>query len=81
MGGYFSNPFNPSIDTVYIGNYYGKPVILNYTAEAVAPSFEWFDYLPNLAYSYVPPNNPYEIEIFFNSSCVWTIYSLGSIYI
>ena len=81
MGGYSSNPFNSSKDTVYIGNYYGKPVILNYTAEAMAPSFEWFDDLPNLVYSYIPPNNPYEIEIFFNSSSVWTIYSLGSIYI
>ncbi|BFH74777.1 hypothetical protein SJAV_27210 [Sulfurisphaera javensis] len=81
MGGYSSNPFNASKDTVYIGTYCGKPVILNYTAETSAPSFEWFDHLPNLVYSYVPPNNPYEIEIFFNDSNLWNIYSLSGIYI
>lgn len=81
MGGYSSNPFNSSKDTIYIGNYYGKPVILNYTAESKYSSFEWFDDLPGLVYSYVPPNNPYEIEIFFNTSSVWSIYSISGIYI
>ncbi|TRM74656.1 ABC transporter substrate-binding protein, partial [Sulfolobus sp. A20-N-F8] len=81
MGGYASNPFNPSQDTVYIGTYYGKPVILNYTAEAMFPSFEWFGTLPNLVYSYVPSNNPYTIYIYFNDSSYWNIYSLSGIYI
>jgi len=81
MGGYSSNPFNASKDTVYIGNYYGKPVILNYTAEAMAPSFEWFDALPGLVYSYIPPDNPYEIQIYFNTSSLWSIYELSGIYI
>ncbi|WP_231112390.1 ABC transporter substrate-binding protein [Stygiolobus azoricus] len=81
MGGYSSNPFNSSKDTIYIGNYYGKPVILNYTAESNHSSFEWFGTLPGLVYSYVPPNNPYEIEIFFNTSSVWNIYSISGIYI
>ncbi|WP_238526062.1 hypothetical protein [Saccharolobus islandicus] len=67
--------------TQYIGNYYGKPVILNYTAEAMAPSFEWFDALPGLVYSYIPPDNPYEIQIYFNTSSLWSIYELSGIYI
>ncbi|BCU67620.1 hypothetical protein HS7_10570 [Sulfolobales archaeon HS-7] len=78
-GGFSSNPYNPSQDTVYIGNYYGKPVYVNYTAESIYSSIEWFGDLPGLAYSYVPANNPYVIHIFFNDSAFTNIYKVSGI--
>ncbi|ARM75364.1 ABC transporter substrate-binding protein [Acidianus manzaensis] len=73
MGGFSSNPYNPSQDTVFIGDYCGEPVYINYTAEASDPSPIWFDAMPNLVTTIVPSNNPYQIQIYFNTTSYFTL--------
>jgi ABC-type transport system substrate-binding protein len=71
VAGYTSNPYNSSLDTVT----YSPGVVFNYTAEVNSPSGVWFDISPNLVGSYVPPNNPDTITLFFNSSSIFNLYS------
>ncbi len=72
VGAFLSNPYNPSVDTVD----YAPGVTLNYTAEVLAPSPVWFGTAPGLVGSYVPPNNPYEIKVYFNTSSIFNLQDI-----
>jgi ABC-type oligopeptide transport system substrate-binding subunit len=75
VGGYSSNPYNPSSDTVTID----PGVTVNYTAEAANPGLEWFGSASSFVDSYVPPNDPYQITLYFNTSSIsniLTVYGL-----
>lgn len=68
-GGFTSNPYNKSESVIE----YAPGVKINLTEAALNPSSEWFGSIPNLAGTYVPPNDPYTIEIFFNSTSIFNI--------
>ncbi|MEM0272881.1 MAG: ABC transporter substrate-binding protein, partial [Thermoprotei archaeon] len=72
VGGFSSNPYNPSSDTVTID----PGVTVNYTAESSNPGLEWFGTAPGFVDSYVPPSNPYQIMVYFNTSSVNNILSI-----
>lgn len=72
VGGYSSNPYNPSSDTLTID----PGVTVNYTAESANPGLEWFGVASGLVDSYVPPNNPYQVKVYFNTSSVSNILSI-----
>lgn len=68
VGGYSSNPYNPSQETVY----YAPRIVFNYTDEANSPSYD-YGAAPGFVGSYVPPNDPYQITIYFNGTSVWNL--------
>ncbi len=72
LGGFSANPYNPSSDTVTID----PGVTVNYTAEASNPGLEYFGESPTLVDSYVPPSNPYQLQIFFNSTSVFNLQTV-----
>ncbi|HXW36736.1 MAG TPA: ABC transporter substrate-binding protein [Nitrososphaerales archaeon] len=73
MGGFSSNPWNPSQDTVTID----PGVVLNYTAESANPALEYFGEAAGFVDSYVPPSNPYQLTIYFNTT---SIFNLNEVY-
>jgi ABC-type oligopeptide transport system substrate-binding subunit len=72
LGGYSSNPYNSSSDVVTID----PGVTVNYTAEANNPSFDYFGLAPSLVDTYVPPSNPYQLTIYFNTSSVFNLLNV-----
>jgi len=72
LGGYSSNPYNPSSDTVTID----PGVVVNYTAEAGNPGPEYFGEASGLVDTYVPPSNPYELQIYFNSTSIFNLLTV-----
>ncbi|PSN82953.1 hypothetical protein B9Q02_11070 [Candidatus Marsarchaeota G1 archaeon BE_D] len=70
-GGFMANPYNSSQDVIQ----YAPGVSINLTARANDPSSEWFGYLPSLAGTYVPPNDPYTLYIYLNSTSIFSFYS------
>ncbi|PSO07465.1 hypothetical protein B9Q04_10735, partial [Candidatus Marsarchaeota G2 archaeon BE_D] len=73
LGGFSSNPYNPSQGTVT----YAPGIVFNYTAVASNPSFDFFGGAPGLVGTYVPPNDPYQITIYFNTT---SIFNLNNVY-
>ena len=76
VGGYSNNPYNPSSDMVTID----PGVSVNYTAESAAPGLEYFGLASGMVDTYVPPTNPYQLQIFFNTSSIFNlanVYALG----
>jgi len=74
VGGFSSNPYNPSQDTVTID----PGVVVNYTAEAANPGLEWFGAASGFVGSYVPPDNPYQITLYFNTTSVYNLLNVYS---
>jgi ABC-type transport system substrate-binding protein len=72
FGGFTSNPYHPSSDTLTID----PGVSVNYTAESSNPALEYFGEGAGLVDSYVPPSNPYQIEIFFNTTSIFNLLSV-----
>jgi ABC-type transport system substrate-binding protein len=72
VGGFTHDPYNPSIDTIE----YSPGITLNYTAEANYPSLVWYDGAPGMVGTYVPPNNPYQLQIYFNTSSIFNLYNI-----
>ncbi|MEM3794712.1 MAG: hypothetical protein QW429_02440, partial [Thermoprotei archaeon] len=75
LGGFSSNPYNPSSDTYTID----PGVTVNYTAESLNPGLEWFGVASGFVDSYVPPNNPYQISLYFNTSSINNILNVYGI--
>ncbi|MDG6988116.1 MAG: hypothetical protein JRN21_02195 [Nitrososphaerota archaeon] len=77
LGGFSSNPYNPSSGVVNID----PGVSVNYTAESSAPGLEYFGLASGMVDTYVPPSNPYQLQIFFNTSSIFNlnnVYAIGS---
>jgi ABC-type oligopeptide transport system substrate-binding subunit len=75
VGGYSSNPYDPSSDTITID----PGVTVNYTAEVNNPSFDYFGLAPSLVDTYVPPNDPYQLTMYFNTSSVFNLLNVYGI--
>jgi hypothetical protein len=70
-----NNPLGLNISHVYIGNYFGIPVYVNYSE---IPSYAMkivYGTMPSLVYSCVPANNTYEIKLYFNSTAACLLSS------
>ena len=52
---------------------------INYSVVAQNSAPFYFGSLPTLVYSNVNATNPYQIQLYFNTSSVWTIYQIGII--
>lgn len=77
LPGFSSNPYNPSSDIVTID----PGVSVNYTAESANPGLEYFGVASGLVDTYVPTSDPYQLQIFFNTSSIFNIqeiYAIGS---
>jgi len=68
MGGFSSNPYTGG-HTVTID----PGVTVNYTAESSNPALEYFGEAAGFADSYVPPSNPYQLQIFFNTTSIFNL--------
>lgn len=71
MGGFSNNPFTGA-DTVTID----PGVTVNYTAEANNPALEYFGEATGFADSYVPANNPYQLQVFFNTTSIFNLLEI-----
>jgi hypothetical protein len=68
VGGFVNNPYTGGdMLTVAPG------VNLNYTAEASASSFDFFNAAPGFVDSYVPPSNPDQITLYFNTTSYFNL--------
>ena len=77
VGGFASNPYSTTSDVVTID----PGVSVNYTAESSAPGLEYYGVASGFVDTYVPPTNPYQLQIFFNTSSIFnldSVYALGS---
>ncbi len=72
VGGYSSNPYNPSDSNISIA----PGITLDYTAVSQHPSTVWFDSAPGFVGSYVTPSNPYHITLYFNTTSVFNLYNV-----
>ncbi|SRR5579875_788030 len=52
---------------------------INYSVVAQNSAPFYFGSLPTLVYSNVNSSNPYQIQLYFNTSSVWTLYQIGII--
>jgi ABC-type transport system substrate-binding protein len=53
-------------------------LLINYSVESQYSAGFWFGALPQLVYSQVNPNDPYQVTLYLNTSSYWAIYQINS---